>query len=446
GWWPVGRRKADPPVQVQPVAVRELAQPAEVDLLQQCRTGGVEPAVLDRDRRRHRGLVVAHPGNQVQQPQRAPGRGGAGAVERERRAGQAHRLDQLGAVVEGIDQPRHPAGGIESAAQEAEGADRVAIELPLAHSMMSSTGSERRLYVLAMTWPLAPVSATSIASPGAVAAGSFTRRPNTSLDSQIGPTTSKSRSCPSPIRSRFTMSCQASYSAGRISAFMPASRPPRCTPSFSTTWLQRASSTPASATRKRPGSIASSKPGCTFLTSARPAPQSSRSNGSSSAAYGTGRPPPMSSTSTVPMRRAKPAIASTISRQCSRVSTPLPRCACRPVMRTSRARASASNSSTRDAARPNFEALPPVVTFSWWPSPKPRSMRSHTPRPRNTSGQRCSSSQLSTVTVTPRSNAPAYSSTGAKLGVNSTRAGSSPGTLANTCPTSASDTHSSPNP
>ncbi len=154
----------------------------------------------------------------------------------------------------------------------------------------------------------------------------------------------------------------------------------------------------------------------------------------------------MSMISTLPMRRAKPASSSHMRRQCCAVSTPLPRCACTPTMRISSVRATSTNSSTRVADRPNLDALPPVLTFSWWPSPWPRSMRSHRLRPRNSSGQRCSSSTLSTVTVTPSANAASYSAFGAKLGVNSTRRGDSSGKVSNTRRSSPCDTHSRPKP
>src|SRR3546814_5577500 len=95
---------------------------------------------------------------------------------------------------------------------------------------------------------------------------------------------------------------------------------------------------------------------------------------------------------------------------------------------------------------PNFDAVPPVTTLAWCPSPRPRSMRSHSARPRKVSGQLPRASTLSIVTVTPSAKAASYSTRGAKLGVNSTRAGSRSGSTENTCSSSPSDTHSSPKP
>src|SRR5690606_22428482 len=102
------------------------------------------------DLRGYRRLVIADTGDQVQQPQRAFDCDGTVAVQRERRTGDGDRLNQLGTVVEGVDQFRHAGRGVQPAAHEAEGLDRVALELPLTHSMppssrMSSAGSARRL-------------------------------------------------------------------------------------------------------------------------------------------------------------------------------------------------------------------------------------------------------------------------------------------------------------
>ena len=139
------RRKAHAAAQVQAIAVGELAQAVQVELVHQRGGGRVDGIAVDPDLARHRGLVVAHARDQVQQTQ-GLGRGRlARRVERERRAGQGHRLDQLRPVVEAVHQLRDAAAGIEAAAHETEGADRVAVEHPLAHSMMSSAGRARRL-------------------------------------------------------------------------------------------------------------------------------------------------------------------------------------------------------------------------------------------------------------------------------------------------------------
>src|SRR3546814_20859806 len=98
---------------LQSVAIRELAQAVEVDLLEQRRGVRIDLVRIDPDIPRHRGLVVAHAGDQVQQPQRLfrslPTRG----VEFERRVRPGERPDQPGAVLEGVYQPRHAGPGIE---------------------------------------------------------------------------------------------------------------------------------------------------------------------------------------------------------------------------------------------------------------------------------------------------------------------------------------------
>ena len=151
----VAVREADPPAQVQPVAVGELAEPVEVHLPEEGRGGGVDRLALHLQLRGHRRLVVADAGDQVQHAQRLPRRLRARRVEPERRARQGHRLHQLGAVVEGVHEPRHAGVGIEAAAHEAEGADRVAVEGPIVHALTPSSsrscaGRARRLYSLAM--------------------------------------------------------------------------------------------------------------------------------------------------------------------------------------------------------------------------------------------------------------------------------------------------------
>src|SRR3546814_18426306 len=94
---------------------------------------------------RHRGLVVAHAGDQVQQPQRLFRSLLTRGVEFERRARHGDRLDQLGAVVEGVYQPRDAGPGIEFAAHEAEAATRVPVERrPRAPSTPQHPASRRQ--------------------------------------------------------------------------------------------------------------------------------------------------------------------------------------------------------------------------------------------------------------------------------------------------------------
>src|SRR5690606_33474843 len=100
-------RKHDAPVQIQAIAVGEFAQSVEVDRLQQRGGVGVDRIRVDADLRGYRRLVIADTGYQVQQPQRAFDCNGTVAVQRERRTGDGDRLNQLGTVVEGVDQFRH---------------------------------------------------------------------------------------------------------------------------------------------------------------------------------------------------------------------------------------------------------------------------------------------------------------------------------------------------
>ena len=138
-------RETDPPAQIQPVAIREFAQAVEIYRLEQTRRGGIDRIPVDADLARHRRLVIAHAGDQVQQAQRALDRLGAHIVQRERRARQGHGFDQLRAIVEGVHQPCDAGLRIEAAAHEAERADRFALENPVIHSTMSSAGNARRL-------------------------------------------------------------------------------------------------------------------------------------------------------------------------------------------------------------------------------------------------------------------------------------------------------------
>ena len=128
-----GYREPDPSSQIQPIAIGKLTQPVEINGVQQCRSSGIDGVTVDADLRGHCRLVVAHAGDQVQQAQSLLRRLDARRVQFERRTGQGHRLDQLRAVVEGVDQPRHAGGGIEAATHEAERANRVAIEHPVTH-------------------------------------------------------------------------------------------------------------------------------------------------------------------------------------------------------------------------------------------------------------------------------------------------------------------------
>jgi len=142
--------KTDPCMQVQAVAVGEFAQAVEVHGVEECRGIGIDAVALDADLPRHGRLVIADARDQMQQAQRVFRRRRAGRVQLERRARHAHGLHQLGAVVEGIRQLRDAGCGIEVAAHEAEGANRIALEHPVIHpatpsSSSCSTGKARRL-------------------------------------------------------------------------------------------------------------------------------------------------------------------------------------------------------------------------------------------------------------------------------------------------------------
>ena len=115
-------------MQVQTVAIRELAEAVEVDRFEQCCGIGIDGVAVDRDRRRHCGLVIAHASDQVQQAQRLSGGGGTGIIAIERCAWHGHGFDQLGTVVESVDKLCDTGPRIETAADETEGANRVALE------------------------------------------------------------------------------------------------------------------------------------------------------------------------------------------------------------------------------------------------------------------------------------------------------------------------------
>ena len=150
-------------MQAQPIAIGELAQAMHIEVFEQRRGLGVDGVTVDADFAGHRGLVVADAGDEVQQPQRAFGRGGTRGIQvaipiKEWRARHDHGFDQFGAVVVGVDELRDAGPRIEIAAHEAEHADRVAVENPIVHSVrlhsrMSSAGNARRLYSLAMLEP-----------------------------------------------------------------------------------------------------------------------------------------------------------------------------------------------------------------------------------------------------------------------------------------------------
>ena len=140
-----GRGKTDPSVQVHSIAVGEFAQPVQIGELDQFRSGWIYRITVDGDRPRDRGLVVAHSGNQMEQPQRLLHGSGAGTVKHERCAGHGDGFHQFGTVVEGVHQPGDTGRGIEIAAHEAECGDRITLERPVVHSMMSSAGKARRL-------------------------------------------------------------------------------------------------------------------------------------------------------------------------------------------------------------------------------------------------------------------------------------------------------------
>src|SRR3546814_13135479 len=84
--------------------LRKLTQAVEVNRLQQrCRLR-IDLVRIDPDIPRHRGLVVAHAGDQVQQPQRLFRSLRTRGAEFERRVRHGDRLDEPAAVVEGIYQ------------------------------------------------------------------------------------------------------------------------------------------------------------------------------------------------------------------------------------------------------------------------------------------------------------------------------------------------------
>src|SRR3546814_14067730 len=85
--------------------LRKLTQAVEVNLLQpRCRLR-IDLVRIDPDIPRHRGLVVAHAGDKVQQPQRLFRSLRPRGVASERPTRHGDRLDQLGAVVERVKHP-----------------------------------------------------------------------------------------------------------------------------------------------------------------------------------------------------------------------------------------------------------------------------------------------------------------------------------------------------
>src|SRR5690606_24956726 len=91
---------------------------------------------IDADVLRHRRLVVADAGDQVQQAKRLRDGFHARAFEPEGRAGHDHRLHQLRPAVERVHQPRDAGARIEAAVDEAETCHRGAIEHDV-HSLLS---------------------------------------------------------------------------------------------------------------------------------------------------------------------------------------------------------------------------------------------------------------------------------------------------------------------
>ena len=96
-------RKADAAAQVETVAMRKLAEAVQVDVVEQRSKPSVQRFAIDDDVFRHRGLVVADAGDQVQQAQCGGEAGFASCGRWQCGVGKADGFDQLRAVIEAID-------------------------------------------------------------------------------------------------------------------------------------------------------------------------------------------------------------------------------------------------------------------------------------------------------------------------------------------------------
>ena len=126
-----------------------------------------------------------------------------------------------------------------------------------------------------------------------------------------------------------TIGWRAPYSAGRMSSVMPASRT-TIRPSRSRTWSTRATSQPARATRKRPGSTAR-RVGRRSGGTARRAARAARARTAPVAdrrrrAAGTGNPPPTSSVSNSGRPPRSRATRASARRTASRQASTAPSC------------------------------------------------------------------------------------------------------------------------
>ncbi len=133
-------RKYNASAQIELVVIRELAEAMEIQRVEKIRDLPIECARLDRDRRRHAGLVVADAGDEMQDVERRLERG-AMFVANGRRVGKHDALDQLGAVVERIHQRRDTVGIRASHEAEASGLARIGE----AHGSTTSAAGSRRL-------------------------------------------------------------------------------------------------------------------------------------------------------------------------------------------------------------------------------------------------------------------------------------------------------------
>jgi hypothetical protein len=134
-------RKSDPPVEVDTIAIGELGEPVPVQRVEQVGQRRIQCAVLDLDRGRNAGLVIAHSGYQVQQPQSRI-ECLAALLPQRRRIGKTNALDQIRSLVERVHQLRHAIAV--AAAHEPEPLRLARVDEHV-HSITTDSPSERRL-------------------------------------------------------------------------------------------------------------------------------------------------------------------------------------------------------------------------------------------------------------------------------------------------------------
>ena len=133
--------KRDLSPQVHPIAVRELAEPVQIQRIEQVGGRIVQRTRFDVDARRKASLVVADSGDQMQDPKRGIERGLARSIWFGW-FGKTDALDQLGTVIERVHE-FGDAPGV-AATHETKGLRRPWI-CKSSHSMIAGSAGARRL-------------------------------------------------------------------------------------------------------------------------------------------------------------------------------------------------------------------------------------------------------------------------------------------------------------